>query len=133
MQSLERTRIPAQSTRPGAEPRIGVTPAPPSTGDALTQPMKRGYTMMISQPALICLTATWQRLMRNSVREMEPAEAQLLEMPAPADAILGHVDAMAESSLMAAAAGEELAPLPREDGRVVPAAADVAVPLAANE
>jgi len=99
----------------------------------MAQPMKRGHAMMISQPALICLTATWQRLMRNSVREMEPAEAQLLEMPAPADAIVGHVDAMAESSLMAAAADEELAPVPWEDGRVVPAAADVAAPLAANE
>ena len=36
--------------------------SPPSTGDALAQPMNRGRPMMISQPAIMCLNATWQRL-----------------------------------------------------------------------
>ena len=91
--------------------------------------------MMISQPALICLNATWQRLMRRSTRDAEPVDAQILEMPATAKAIQGDVGAVAEPSLVAAAVGggESLAPVAREQGQGVHAEVDLPTPLAANE
>jgi hypothetical protein len=97
--------------------------------------MNRGHAMMISQPALICLNATWHRLMGKSAREVEPAATQILDVPAPADAIQGEAEAAAESPLVAAAvvADESLAPVAREPGPAVGAKMDVSAPLAANE
>jgi hypothetical protein len=71
--------------------------------------------------------------MRKSVPDMGPTQAQILEMPAPPDAIQGSVDVTAASWLVAAAADEEFAPVAREEERVVPIGTDVAAPLAANE
>ena len=65
--------------------------------------------MMISQPALICLNATWQRLMRISARDVEPTAAQALHVQEP-----------------------ELAG-PREEEQPVPDIVDAPTPLAANE
>jgi hypothetical protein len=95
--------------------------------------MKRGHAMMISQPALICLHATWQRLMRKSGREVEPAATPVLQVAAPAEAIQGDVAAAAESPLVAPAVGEILAPAAREQGPAVGSTVDVPAPLAANE
>jgi hypothetical protein len=97
--------------------------------------MNRGHAMMISQPALICLNATWQRLMRKPTREVEPAASQVLPLVAPGDAIQGDVEATAESSLVPAAVGggESLAPMARERRPTVGAEVDVSAPLAANE
>jgi hypothetical protein len=95
--------------------------------------MNRGHAMMISQPALICLSATWQRLMRQSTREAEPADARAPHAPTPADAIQRDVEAAMESPLVAQAAGASLAPVAREQGAAVGGQVDVAAPLAANE
>jgi hypothetical protein len=89
--------------------------------------------MMISQPALICLNVTWQRLMRKSSREVESAATQVLDAPAPVDAIQGDVETAAESPLVAAALTESLAPVAREQGPAVGAEVDASAPLAANE
>lgn len=89
--------------------------------------------MMISQPALICLTATWQRLMRRSARDVAPAAAQGPHVSAAAHAIQGDVAPAPESAYVAAAVGEGLAPLTRESEPVAPAMVDVSTPLAANE
>lgn len=92
---------------------------------------------MISQPALICLNATWQRLMRKSPREAEPGAVPVLHVQESflADAIQGEVDAAAKSSLVTAAvtAGERLAPEAREQRQGDPAEVDVTTPLSANE
>jgi hypothetical protein len=94
--------------------------------------------MMISQPALICLNATWQRLMRKSARDMEPAVAQALQPhvqePDLAGAIHDAAGAATEQSLMAAAVGgESRAPEAREVRQVSSDRVDVSTPLAANE
>src|SRR5687768_319549 len=89
--------------------------------------------MMISQPALICLSATWQRLIRQSAHGAEPADARAQHAPTPADAIQSDVEAAIESPLMAQAAGESLAPVAQAQGAAVEAHVDVAAPLAANE
>jgi hypothetical protein len=88
--------------------------------------------MMISQPALICLSATWHHLMRNSAREVESAATHVLGAPAPVDAIQGDGKTAAESPLVAAVS-ESHAPVARDQGPVVGAEADVPAPLAANE
>ena len=91
--------------------------------------------MMISQPALICLNATWQRLMRRSVREVEPAA---LEQPCNGQPwrkrSRAKSRAAAEASLVAAGAGE--AKSRTRGARTAagaPHAVDVSAPLAANE
>jgi hypothetical protein len=89
--------------------------------------------MMISQPALICLNATWQRLMRKPGREVEPAATPVLQVAAPAEAIQSEVAAAAESPLVAPAVGEILTPATREQASAIGAAVDVPAPLAANE
>ena len=89
--------------------------------------------MMISQPALICLSATWQRLIRQSARRVEPAAAQVRHAPTPAGAIQIDVEAAIESPLVAQAAGESLAPVAQAQGAAAGARVDVAAPLAANE
>jgi hypothetical protein len=93
--------------------------------------------MMISQPALICLNATWQRLMRKPVRDEAPAGAQALHAQelVLAVAIRDDVDVAAEQPPMAVAAagGEGRAPAAREEGRAIPEAVDSSAPLAANE
>jgi hypothetical protein len=89
--------------------------------------------MMISQPALICLSATWQRLMRQSARGAELADARAQHAPTPANAIQRDVETAMESSLVAQAAGASPAPVAREQAAAVGAQVDVAAPLAANE
>ena len=89
--------------------------------------------MMISQPALICLNATWQRLMGQSPRGAESAIDRARHAPVAADAIERDVEVAAESPLMAQAADESLGPVVREPGPVVAAAVDASTPLAANE
>ena len=89
--------------------------------------------MMISQPALICLSATWQRLMRQSARGVEPPAAQVRHEPTQPDVVqVDGRDAMG-SPLIAQAAGERIAPVAREQESAVGAQVDVAAPLAANE
>jgi hypothetical protein len=99
--------------------------------------MKRGHAMMISQPALICLNATWQRLMRISPPDVEPAAAQALHVQEPdlAGPIQDGVDAVAEQPLMAVAVGdgECRAPVAREEGQAIRDIVDAPIPLAANE
>jgi hypothetical protein len=92
---------------------------------------------MISQPALICLSATWQRLMRKSARDVEPAAAQALHVQelVLAGAIEDGVNVAAEQSLIAAAVGggESRSPVAREEGRAIPDVVHASTPLAANE
>jgi hypothetical protein len=95
--------------------------------------MNRGHAMMISQPALICLSATWHRLMGKPAREVEPAAARVSHAPTPVNAIASEVGAAMESPLVAQSAGESLAPVAREQGAAVGVQVDVAAPLAANE
>jgi hypothetical protein len=95
--------------------------------------MNRGDAMMISQPALICLNATWQRLMRRSASVQAPAAAQILEMPIPADAIQGDFADAPEASLAVAAVGKPLAPEAQEQSSAVSSEIGVTIPLAANE
>jgi hypothetical protein len=102
--------------------------------------MKRGHTMMISQPALICLNATWQRLMGKPDRDVEPAAAQALQVQAHMqDSVLAgaiqHAVDVAEQSMKAAAVnpGESREPVAQEEGRAIPDAVDASTPLAANE
>jgi hypothetical protein len=89
--------------------------------------------MMISQPALICLSVTWQRLMRQSARGVEPAAVRPRHEPSTPDAVQSESGAAMESPQMAQAAGESLAPVAREQASAVGALVDVAAPLAANE
>ena len=90
--------------------------------------------MMISQPAVNCLNATWQHLMRRSVREVGLDATQVLQMSAMEDTIQNGVEALAEASLIAAAvAGESPAPVAREQGPALGPEVDDSAPLAANE
>jgi hypothetical protein len=93
--------------------------------------------MMISQPALICLNATWQRLLRKPARDVSSAVAQALPVQESvlAGALQDDVDVATEQPLLAAAAGggESRAPAAREEGRANPDAIDASTPLAANE
>jgi hypothetical protein len=94
--------------------------------------------MMITQPALICLSATWQRLLRRSARDLDPVVAQVLQAhvpePALAGAIHDAVDSAAEQSLMATAVGDESrAPVTREAEQASPDKIAASTPLAANE
>ena len=90
---------------------------------------------MISQPALICLNATWQRLTGESAVDVEPAAAEALHVQDPvlAGAIQDGVDVAAEQSPTVAAVGESRAPAAREEGRATPGTVDAFTPLAANE
>ena len=91
--------------------------------------------MMISQPAMICLDATWRRLMGRPIRTAEPAAAHLPNVPALADAIQGGVDVAVESPLVVAATrdGDSLAAEARHQAPRPPAQVDASTPLAANE
>ena len=95
--------------------------------------------MMITEPALICLNATWQRLMGKSTSDMEPAGAQAppvhVQDPLLGGSIQDGFDVAAEQSLMAAADSgvESRAPAAREEGRAIRDAVDASTPLAANE
>ena len=92
--------------------------------------------MMISQPALICLNATWQHLLRRSPGDVEPAAAQALHVPEsdPPGAIQDAVDGAAEQSLTATAVvGESGAPVVREEGQASSGRVTASTPLAANE
>src|SRR5215216_1465507 len=105
--------------------------SPPPTGDALAQPTNRGRPMMISQPAMMCLTATWQRLIGRSTRGAEPAT----EQPQPVSAselIQTGVDDATESLLVATAVveGESHATDSRSQGPARPTRPDASLPLA---
>ena len=95
--------------------------------------------MMISEPALICLHATWQRLMGKPARDVEPVAAQALRLhvqePVLATAIQDGIDVAEEQSLVAADAsrGETLASVARKEQQTIPGTVDAASPLAANE
>jgi hypothetical protein len=109
----------------------------PASGDALAQAMKRGHAMMISQPALICLNATWRRLMRQAIGDVEPAAVEALQVqdPVRAGVIQDGADVAADQSLMAVAVGgdEGLAPAARKEEQASSDAVDASTPLAANE
>jgi hypothetical protein len=91
--------------------------------------------MMISQPAIMCLNATWQRLMGRSTRSAASAAEQPLQEPAPAELIQGGVDFTAESLLVATVVdeGESPAAKARDSGPARTGQPDVSMPLAANE
>jgi hypothetical protein len=90
--------------------------------------------MMISQSAVMCLNATWQRLTGRSTRAAMPAVEQPLHESAP-ELIQSGVDAAMESLLVATAVGEGESPAAeaRDQGPVPAALPDGSMPLAANE
>jgi hypothetical protein len=91
--------------------------------------------MMISQPAMMCLNATWQRLTGRATPSAAPATAQPLHESAPVEVVSDGVDVAAESLLVATIAGEgdSLAAQARDRGPARPTRADASMPLAANE
>src|SRR3954468_24782472 len=109
--------------------------SPPSTGDALAQPMNRGRPMMISQSAIMCLNATWQRLTGNSADSAAPAADQPRPESTLAELNQGGVDVAAEGLLVTSvvADGESLAAEARDQGPARPTRRDASMPLAANE
>jgi hypothetical protein len=90
--------------------------------------------MMISQPAMMCLNATWQRLTGRVTPSGVPAAAQPLPESLPMEVIEGEVD-VASEPLLVATAGEEktLAGEARDQVPTLPPRVDVSMPLAANE
>jgi hypothetical protein len=90
--------------------------------------------MMISQPAMMCLNATWQRLTGRVTRGAAPAADQPLPGSAP-EVIQDGVDIAAESLLVTTVVGqgESLAAEARDRGPARPARVDVSMPLAPNE
>ena len=91
--------------------------------------------MMISQPAIMCLNATWQRLTGRLARSAALTAEQPLPEPALAELNRVGADVAAESLLVSAAAGESesLAAEAREQRPARPARPDASMPLAANE
>ena len=91
--------------------------------------------MMISQPAMMCLTATWQRLTGRATSSAVPATEQPLPESAPAEVIQGEVDVASEPLLVATAVGEgvNLVAEGRDRAPALPPRVDVSMPLAANE
>jgi hypothetical protein len=89
--------------------------------------------MMISEPAMMCLHATWQRLIGKSTRSTAGADERLHELE-PSELAQGVVDERAELLLIATALdeGERVAEA-RDQKPALPARADVSMPLAANE
>src|SRR3712207_5731115 len=79
---------------------------PPPTGDAVAQPMNRGRTMMISQPAMMCLNATWQRLTGRSTPSAVSTTQQPLASSGAVEVIEGEVDVASESLVVATSANE---------------------------
>jgi hypothetical protein len=86
--------------------------------------------MMISQPAMICLNVTWERLLRRSTPDVEADVSVLSHVLGPAEMIQGDVAENA-SLVVAVAAGESNATATQQQG--APVAVDPAAPLAANE
>ena len=90
--------------------------------------------MMISQPALICLHATWQRLMGKSARDVEPVAAQALHLPVQEPVLASEMrdvaDAAAERPLAAPAANRDVsrAPVARKEEQAIPNEVDAASP-----
>ena len=90
--------------------------------------------MMISQPALLCLSATWQCLTGRSA----PTPASAVDEPTQEltpEAIQGVGDVATEPLLVAAGVGEgeRRTAVSRDEGSAHPARADGSMPLAANE
>ena len=90
--------------------------------------------MMISQPAMMCLNATWQCLTGRATRGAAPAADQPLFESVP-EMIQEGVAVAAESLLVTTVVseGESLAAEARDRGPARPARVDVSTPLAANE
>ena len=90
--------------------------------------------MMISQPAMMCLNATWQRLTGRSTRAATPAVEQSLHEAAP-ELIQDGADVTTESLLVATTVSEGESPTSevQDQGPVRPALPDGSMPLAANE
>jgi hypothetical protein len=109
--------------------------SPWPTGDELAQPMNRGRPMMISQTAIMCLNATWQRLTGRSACSAVPAADPPLPESVRAELNQGGVDVAAGSLLTARDVGESerLAVGARDQRPARPARPDVSMPLAANE
>ena len=91
--------------------------------------------MMISQPALICLNATWQSLTGWTTPSAASATEQPLPESAPADVIEGEVDALSEALLVTTAVGEDknFAAEGRDQAPALHPRVDPSTPLAANE
>jgi hypothetical protein len=96
--------------------------------------MNRGCTMMISQPAMMCLNATWQRLTGRSTPSAVAGTQQPVPESAAVEVIEGEVDVASESLVVATAAdvGNTLAAEAPDQSAALPRV-DVSVPLAANE
>jgi len=109
--------------------------SPPPPGDALAQPKNRGHLMMISQPAMMCLSVTWQRLIGRSHRIAAPTADQQSQGSASQEVIQSAVEIATNSLLVGAATGEgeRLAAEPPAPGPALLARAEGSIPLAANE
>ena len=91
--------------------------------------------MMISQPAMMCLNATWQRLTGRATPSAVSAGEQPLPESLPTEVIHGEGDVAPEALLLATVADEnkDLDAESREQRPALPARVDVSMPLAANE
>ena len=91
--------------------------------------------MMISQPAMMCLNATWQRLTGRMTPGAVPTTEQTLPEPVSVVTIQGEVDPASEALSIAIAAGDDTHP-PAEmvdKAPALPRRSDISLPLAANE
>jgi hypothetical protein len=109
--------------------------SPPPTGDALAQPKNRGHLMMISQPAMMCLHATWQHLVGRSHRMVAPAADQQSLGLAQQEVIQSAVEIAANSLLVdtVTGEGERLVAEALDQTQALPPRTDASIPLAANE
>jgi hypothetical protein len=91
--------------------------------------------MMISQPAMMCLSVTWQRLIGRSHRMAAPTADQQSQGSASQEVIHSAVEIAANSLLVdtVAGEGERLAAEPPTPGPALLARAEGSIPLAANE
>ena len=125
---------------PPNEHDVALTPhwreaSPPPTSDGLAQPKNRGRPMMISQPAMMCLSVTWQRLIGRSHRIAAPTADQQSQGSASQEVIQSAVEIAANSLLVGTATGEgeRLAAEPPAPGPALLARTEGSIPLAANE
>jgi len=91
--------------------------------------------MMISQPAMMCLNATWQRLTGRSHRMVAPAADQQSLGLAQQEVIQSAVEIAANSLLVdtVTGEGERLAAEALDQTPALPRRTEVSIPLAANE
>jgi hypothetical protein len=90
--------------------------------------------MMISQPAMMCLNATWQCLTGRATRGAAPAANQPLPESVP-EVTQDGIEVVAEALLVASdvGAGESVAAGTPDQRSARPARVDGSMPLAANE